>query len=134
MFMKFAAFVDPAAIFGPNLAAIPKASVCLEHDGRIGYQDPLLGFLSGLREPGTRCFRRKNFGALLVFLHRADKILHLTGIISLEGIGSATTFRCWLFDGVTCTGEVEHLERAKTFAPPAKAVYDFCDVDKGRCA
>src|SRR5258708_30995380 len=38
-FLKLAAFVDPAAVLGPDDVAVPQASVGLEHDRGRGFPD-----------------------------------------------------------------------------------------------
>jgi hypothetical protein len=49
-FLKLPALVNPAAVLGADLLAIPEAGIGLQHHGRTRFEHDPLGFIFGLLE------------------------------------------------------------------------------------
>ena len=74
--LKFAALVDPAAVLGANLIAVPEAGVCLQHQRWIRFQDHPFGFLFRIVQSGTRKLGAEDSYTVSMLFHGPNEILH----------------------------------------------------------
>jgi sigma-B regulation protein RsbQ len=82
-FHEFAAFVNPAAVTGSDLIPVAGANIGLEHYGGVRGLDDMAGRILGTAESAVGKFGAKYAGTGLVFLHRANEILHAGSILAL---------------------------------------------------
>jgi len=87
-FIKRAALVNPAVIFGLHCVIVPGTSVGLKHEGSVGFQHAPLGLVNGLVERRTRDIgiqqlykRHRATPSLLANIHRAKEVLHFEPLL-----------------------------------------------------